>query len=54
MNSNPVILKVVIVIIFNLSGTIYLPFHYLKMTVISVRYFFEHIHSCNRSCLIKT
>ena len=34
MNSNPIILKVVIVINFILSGTIYLPFHYPKMSVI--------------------
>ena len=39
MNSNPIILKVVIVIIFILSGSIYLPFHYLKISVTSVRYF---------------
>ena len=36
MNSNPIILKHVIII---LSGTIYIPFHYLKIFVIYVRYF---------------
>ena len=33
-----IILKVVI--IFILCGTIYFPFHYLKMSVISARYYF--------------
>ena len=40
LNVGPIILKVVNVIIFILSGTIYLPYHYLKMSVISIRYFF--------------
>ena len=41
MKSNPIILKVVIVIICILPGTIYLPLHCLKMSVTFVRYFFN-------------